>query len=379
MTETTPTETTKAETTPTETTKTETTPTETTKAETTKTETTPTGTAPAGPAPTSRGGGFAELEAIPVASEGGVSFVLRVLAADDPGAPVVLILPAMALKAKFYLPIARALHAAGLSVVTTDLRAQGESRPGLHEQPTFGYRELIEVDLPRVLAAVRTRFPGVRPYLFGHSLGGQIALLHAAAAAGERRRGGTGGGADGEHGEVAGIAVIGTGTVFWKAFGPRRWAEALFSIQTIGLVARVRGHWPGGMLIGGAMPGRVMTDWARHSRTSRYRPAGTSRDYDRLLAELDLPVLAISLDDDRLGPKSNVDFLCGRIPRARLERWHITEAAGVAHRDHFAWVKDAAVIGPAVAGWIRDGRVPGAVGAARSGGPAAQPGGGPSA
>nr|WP_261555038.1 alpha/beta fold hydrolase [Frankia tisae] len=283
------------------------------------------------------------MESLRVDSVGGVSFVLRVLAQDDPGAPVVLILPAMALKAKFYLPIARALHASGLSVVTTDLRAQGESTPGLHEQPTFGYRELIEVDLPRVLAAVRTRFPGSRPYLFGHSLGGQIALLHAAAA---------------QDGPIAGVCVIGTGTVYWKAFGFRRWAEALVKIQTIGLVARVRGYWPGGMLIGGAMPGRVMTDWARHSRTSRYRPAGTTRDYDRLLADLDLPVLAISLDDDRLGPKSNVDFLCRRMPRARLDRWHITASAGVAHRDHFAWTRDAAVIGPAVAAWIRDRRRP---------------------
>jgi predicted alpha/beta hydrolase len=292
---------------------------------------------------------FSSLEALRVDSVGAVSFVLRVLAQDDPRAPVVLILPAMALKAKFYLPIAKALHAAGLSVVTTDLRAQGESTPGLHEQPTFGYRELIEVDLPRVLAAVRTRFPEARPYLFGHSLGGQIALLHAAAAA-----------ADGPtpDGGIAGVCVIGTGTVYWKAFGFRRWAEALLKIQTIGLVARVRGYWPGGMLIGGAMPGRVMTDWARHSRTSRYRPAGTTRDYDRLLAELDLPVLAISLDDDRLGPKSNVDFLCGRMSRAHLDRWHITASAGVAHRDHFAWTKDAAVIGPAVAAWIRDRRRP---------------------
>ncbi|WP_035920602.1 alpha/beta fold hydrolase [Frankia sp. QA3] len=309
---------------------------------------------------------FSALEALRVDSVGGVSFVLRVLPQDDPGAPVALILPAMALKAKFYLPIARALHAAGVSVVTTDLRAQGESTPGLHEQPTFGYRELIEVDLPRILAAVRTRFPGSRPYLFGHSLGGQIALLHAAAATAEQRHGTARGGIDGggidgggiDGGGIAGVCVIGTGTVFWKAFGFRRWAEALFSIQTIGLVARVRGYWPGGMLIGGAMPGRVMTDWARHSRTSRYRPHGTTRDYDRLLAELDLPVLAISLDADRLGPKSNVDFLCRRLPRARLDRWHITASAGVAHRDHFAWTKDAAVIGPAVAAWIRDRRGP---------------------
>lgn len=294
--------------------------------------------------PARRPSEFSTLEAVRVTSEGDVSFVLRVLPQLDPAAPVVVLLPAMALKAKFYLPLAKALHAAGLSVVTTDLRAQGEATPGMHDQPTFGYRELVEVDLPRIVAAVRERFPGARPYLFGHSLGGQLALLYASA----------------QPAEVAGICVIGTGTVYWKAFGPRRWVEALFSIQTIGVVARLRGHWPGGMLIGGAMPGRVMTDWARHSRSSRYRFHGATRNYDHLLRALDLPVLAISLDADRLGPKSNVDFLCGRIPNARLDRWHVTESSGVVNRDHFAWTKDAAVIGPAVAHWIRDRRLPAA-------------------
>nr|MDT0666622.1 hypothetical protein [Micromonospora sp. DSM 115978] len=115
-----------------------------------------------------------------------------------------------------------------------------------------------------------------------------------------------------------------------------------------------------GMLIGGAMAGGVMTDWARHSRTSRYRPRGSSRDYDRSLRELDLPVLAISLDADRLGPKSNVDFLCGRIPNTRLARWHDTAASGVANRDHFSWEQDAAVVGGAVADWIRERRLPAA-------------------
>jgi pimeloyl-ACP methyl ester carboxylesterase len=102
----------------------------------------------------------------------------------------------------------------------------------------------------------------------------------------------------------------------------------------------------------------VMTDWAAHSRTSRYRPRGSRRDYDRLLRELTVPVLAISLDQDTLGPKSNVDFLCGRMPAANPARWHIADGSGVAHRDHFEWIKDSAVIGPAIARWISSGQQP---------------------
>ncbi|MGW4591865.1 alpha/beta fold hydrolase [Amycolatopsis thermoflava] len=93
-------------------------------------------------------------------------------------------------------------------------------------------------------AALRSRFPGAPLHLLGHSLGGQIALLFTAA----------------HPDQVAGVVTIGTGTVFWRAFGPRRWVEALWKIQWIGLVAKVRGWWPGGVLIPGAMAGGVMTD-----------------------------------------------------------------------------------------------------------------------
>lgn len=282
---------------------------------------------------------FSSLESVHVTTTDGTAFTVRLLPAENPGAPVVLVLPAMALKAKFYLPLAKALHAAGLSVATVDLRGQGEAKPALREGPDFGYRELVEVDLPAVVAALHQRFAGAPLHLFGHSLGGQLALLYTAA----------------HPGEVAGVVTIGTGTVFWRAFGPRRWVEALWKIQWIGLVAKVRGWWPGGVLIPGAMAGGVMTDWARHSRTSRYHPRGGSHDYDRLLRQVEAPVLLISLAEDSLGPKSNVDFLSTRVPS---HRWHVQAGSGIEHLDHFEWIKDSATLAPAVAKWITDGAVP---------------------
>ncbi|MGW4593387.1 hypothetical protein ACWEKJ_39230 [Amycolatopsis thermoflava] len=69
-----------------------------------------------------------------------------------------------------------------------------------------------------------------------------------------------------------------------------------------------------------------------------------------------VPVLLISLAEGTLGPKSNVDFLATRVPS---QRWHIERGAGVEHLDHFEWIKDSAVLGPAVAEWVTRGELPG--------------------
>lgn len=283
------------------------------------------------------------LEDLQVRTPDDATFTLRVSPAADPTAPVVLVLPAMAMKAKFYRPLLAALTGAGLSAVSTDLRGQGEATPALSPQSRFGYREIIETDLPAVVDAVTERFPDAPLHLLGHSLGGQVALLYTA-----------------RHPErVASLTVIATGSVWWRTFGPR-WFEVLWKVQVMGLLTRYRGHWPGGMVIPGPVSGPLMTDWVRHSRTGRYRPAGSSVPYDELLDRLDAPVLSISLADDPLGPVSTIDFLARRLRAARVTRLHLDAEHGVAKPGHFEWIRDSATVARAVADWIHTGRVAGA-------------------
>lgn len=281
--------------------------------------------------------GFKTLEAIEVTTEDNVRFVVRVQPQDDPAAPVVLILPAMALKAKFYFPLVKALHAEGLSVAISDLRAHGESTPTLADSPNFGYREIVETDLPAIIEAVGKRFPEAPLYIFGHSLGGQTSLLHSAASPGG----------------IAGLCLFATGSVYWRAFPAKRQLGVLINGQIISLISWLRGRWPGGSFVPAPMAGRVMMDWSRQSLTGGYRLAGSKRNYRPMLRSLSLPVLAISLDNDPLGPRSNVDFLCSRIPNAKVTRWHWDESSGVEHLDHFEWIKDSKTVAAKVAPWVK--------------------------
>lgn len=276
-----------------------------------------------------------------VTTADGARFVVRLAPAPEPSAPVVLVLPAMAMKAKFYGPLAAALHAEGLTAATCDLRGHGQSTPELSPRSTHGYREMVETDLPAVLDALRGRFPDAPLHLLGHSLGGQVALL-AAAARPEA---------------VDGVAVIATGTVHFRAFATlRRRLEVLVKIQAMALWTRRRGWWPGGMVVPAPVAGGVLRDWARHSLTGRWRPAGSRIAYDRLLATLDRPVLSISLVDDPLGPVGNVDALAGRLRAATVTRRHLDAEAGVAHPGHFEWIQDAPAVARVIAGWVAGSR-----------------------
>ena len=278
-----------------------------------------------------------------VTTADGATFTVRLTPATGPDAPVVVVLPAMAMKVKFYRPLVAALHAEGLTVATCDLRGHGESTPELAPGARHGYREMVETDLTAVLDAVAERFPSAPVHLLGHSLGGQVALLHAAW----------------RPEQVAGVVLIAVGTVHWRRFGSlRRRLEVLRQVQWMALRTRLHGWWPGGMVVPAPVAGAVIRDWARHSRSGRYRPAGSRVDYDGLLAVLDRPVLSISLAEDPLGPPETVDALARRLGRAPLTRRHLDAAAGVTHPGHFDWIRDAPAVAAVVAGWVAGSRTP---------------------
>ncbi|KUL51473.1 alpha/beta fold hydrolase [Streptomyces sp. NRRL S-1521] len=268
-------------------------------------------------------------------------------APGPPPAPALLILPAMGTPARFYRRFAGHLHDEGLTVLTADLRGQGEATPLATDPDALGhgYRELVEEDLPAVLAAIRAELGPEPPlYLLGHSLGGQLALLYAAAGRGPR---------------VDGVALVATGSVHFRAYGPLRGPALLLGELLIAGVSTVLGRWPGSRLgFGGDQPKGVMRDWARQGRTGRYAPKGATLDYEAALAALGLPVLAVSVEHDTLAPATALDHLLGKAPRARLTRTHYTEREAGARLDHFAWTRAGAPLAKHITAWATEHRPP---------------------
>lgn len=253
----------------------------------------------------------------------GTSYVVTLARAADPTAPVVVVAPAMGMKARYYLPLIEALAAAGVNAAVAEQRgheANGGQVPG--RRYDFGYAELVD-DLARAIDSVRAALPGAPVQVLGHSLGGQI----AAAYAGSHR------------GALDGLVLLAASTPHWRHWGPR----LLVAGYAFPLVSRLVGYFPGERLkFAGREARGVMRDWGVLARTGRLVVG------EQGLAGLDIPVLAVSIEGDALGVPAAVDALAAKLPHARITREHLTDAA----LDHFRWARETDVIVPLLTGWL---------------------------
>lgn len=267
----------------------------------------------------------------------GTSFALTVYAASDPAAPVLLIQPAMGVKAGYYDRLAEALQSNGCNVAVAELRAheaEGGRSPG--RDYDFSYDDMLRQDWPQAVAAIKARFPAAPLYLFGHSLGGQISMLYAGQ----------------NPDQLAGLVLVAISSVYWKLWG---FGFLLYS-QAAVLTARLLGHFPGKVFrFAGREARGVIADWARQARTGDFILGTPRLNHREALAGVTLPVLAVSLQGDFFAPKRATDHLVGKMPQAQLSRHHLDpKAMGIDGVDHFRWARKPEVVVPTILDWLKN-------------------------
>lgn len=237
----------------------------------------------------------------------------------------VLWLPALGVAARHYLPLAQALAARGAAVFLHEWRGHGSSNLRAAHDCDWGYRELLEVDLPASEAALANCLPVtlVRA-LGGHSLGGQMASCRVAL-----------------HPEVAReVWLVGSGAPWWRAFRfPARW-WLVIACRFLPWLARINGRLPGRRIgFGGREASGLIADWAATARNGRYAAGGLDIDVEAALANATPAIRAVLLADDRYAPASSLDWLLGKMPRASVSRTILdAETLGIV-ADHFQWMQ----------------------------------------
>ncbi len=273
-------------------------------------------------------------EQIDITALDGAASKITVFTADHAAeAPVLICMPAMGTAARFYEPLAGPILREGWRFVTADLRGVGLSAVRVKRGVSFGYGDMVGSDWPAVVQKAQALFPGAPVYLLGHSLGGQLSALYLAA----------------NPAAAAGLILVAAPSVHWRGWDAPLNAGVLAGTQAARAVAAVLGYFPGRKLgFGGTEARGVIRDWARQARTGRYEPRGPSIGYERLLAELEAPVLAISFEDDFLSPPRAVGNLLAKMRRARVT--HVTLAGD--GLDHFRWVRNPDALVGKIREWL---------------------------
>ncbi|HUB89622.1 MAG TPA: alpha/beta fold hydrolase [Dyella sp.] len=242
---------------------------------------------------------------------------------DEPAAQCVYWLPAMGVAAKHYLWLAEAFAARGVVVALHEWRGIGSSDRRASRSHDWGYRELLEMDLPAGVREARKRWPQAEFWVGGHSLGGQLSCLYASL----------------HRHDITGILLVASGSPYWRTFA---YAPLIFAALGLATpLSRLVGYLPGRRLgFGGNEARGVSADWSRSGRSGRYAARGMAVDFEQQLGALQIPVLAQVLRDDWLAPSRSLAWLLDKMPRA-AKRTDIVAPEQLAGQpaDHFSWMK----------------------------------------
>jgi predicted alpha/beta hydrolase len=270
----------------------------------------------------------------PVRASDGHTFELLVEAPLQPKA-VLFFVPAMGVQASYYGPFIEALSKRGLLVVMAELRGHGSSSLRPSREVDFGYREIVELDIPAALSVVGEKAAGLPLYLGGHSLGGQLVMLHVAAT----------------RPDIAGMTLVACAIPYYRNWRGR--SRAFIRLATILFPAAgfVLGYVPGDRLgFGGTEARTLMRDWARNARTARYELTGSDVDYETRLAELEVELVTVNIDGDEMAPPNAVDFMFEKVPHARGGRVEAKLSENRAGA-HVRWARDPVDVVRAIIDW----------------------------
>lgn len=260
---------------------------------------------------------------LPVRAPDGHAWTLLARVPAQPTATL-LWLPALGIAARHYLPFAEALAAQGVAVFVHEWRGHGTSSLRAGKTQDWGYRELLQQDIPASESAIAARVQGAERIVGGHSLGGQLAACYAGLAA---------------H-DVHLLWLVASGAPYWRSFpAPTRWWLPL-AYRFLPWLARRSGALPGRRIgFGGNESRSLIADWARTGLTGRYAARDLEVDLEQALSASPVDVHAVVLAKDWLAPTSSLDFLLSKLAAAHTTTDVLDGPRLGTAADHFHWLK----------------------------------------
>ncbi|MBM4508585.1 alpha/beta fold hydrolase [Rhodococcus hoagii] len=141
------------------------------------------------------------VETVPIQMPDGTTTPVRLFPGPE-GAPVVVIVPGLGIPGAFYDRFANSIVDHGFCAATCELRGQGDSRPRPSASSAFGYQEWCRWTCRRCSRWFGSGSTPARPFLLGHSMGGQLGVMYAARI----------------RGRLGGLILVASGSPYYRGF-----------------------------------------------------------------------------------------------------------------------------------------------------------------
>ena len=219
--------------------------------------------------------------------DGAVKLALRVFEPPAPPRGSVVIGGAMGVRQDFYAPFAQWLADQGWRVTTFDYRGHGDSLPDTPGQSLRSFKaDLFDWarDYEAVIDHAHAALPAQPLYLLGHSLGAQLPGLLRNTQ------------------KISGLLGVATGSGYWRENAPQLKRSVLyFWYILVPLATRLFGYFPGRRIRKvGDLPAGVMLQWRKWCLHPRYSVGAEGEAARQSYAQVNFPVLALSISDDEL-------------------------------------------------------------------------------
>ena len=257
--------------------------------------------------------------------------------AESGDAPTLLIYPAFGVKATYYQPFAKKLSKKGITVVTADLRGHGLSSVRPDAKNNYGFLAMIN-DLKAVTDYIKQENSNSKIYILGHSLGGQAASLAVAKYTDN----------------FAGLAMIGSPNVYYKGWSGFHYYRRKIGLNLLPAIGQIVSMLPKFKIGGYYTTSKQMQEWGYTGKTGNYKIIGDGFDYEKAMAAVTIPVLAIDIEDDLMAPKAAIKNLYQKFKSTQsLTAFTLKKADTYPDLSHINWPRKATeVMAKAVKDWI---------------------------
>ncbi len=257
-------------------------------------------------------------------NKNGIKNTLQIYRSVENVNKVVFCLPALGVRASYYLEMGLFFAQNGYHFATIDWRGNGKSSVRPSYDIDFGYKELIE-DTNDALDVLIKKFPTHKVIIFGHSLGGQIGSLLLSKYPLKIHK----------------LILIASCNVYYKGFG-KSGLKVKWGAKIIPTISNVFGHFPGKKLgFGGREAQQVMKDWSFNALKGIYQPKNDPFDYEKAMKNCEKTITAISIKGDDMAPYDAVENLISKFKNSKNKKHIVFESndPNIDKLNHFNWVK----------------------------------------